>query len=135
MAGEDIVKKWLQAFAADVPKEIIKNHVTASCNFLWHIFGWGKPSFLQGDEARKALDSLSPKQKCILFHNGFSVSGKNKIEDISLCAKLSSLQMDELQKKQVFSKEDIYLVEQDFQWTYVITHESDCGPYFCYRTE
>ena len=132
LGNEEIVKKWIRAFAADVPNEIIKNNVTASCNFLWHVFGWGKESYLQGDDARKALDALPPKQKCILFFNGYSVRGKNIIEDVSLIAnKLSSLQIDELQEKQDFSKQDIYLVEQNFKWTYVITHESDCGPYFC----
>ncbi|MGG0542680.1 DUF4275 family protein [Priestia aryabhattai] len=25
------------------------------------------------------------------------------------------------------------MVDKDFTWTYVITHESSCGPYF-YRT-
>jgi len=133
LGNEDIVKKWIQAFATDVPKKIMKNHVTKSGNFLWHIFGWGEVSCFQGDKAREILDSLSSEEKCILFHNGFSINGKNKIENISLCAKLSSLQMAELQRKQDFSKQDVYLVEQDFQWTYVITHESDCGPYFCYR--
>ena len=78
LANEDIVKKWIQAFGANVPKEIIKNHVTESGNFLWYIFGWGKVSFLQGDEARKTLDSFSSKQKCILFHNGYSINGKTK---------------------------------------------------------
>ena len=26
---------------------------------------------------------------------------------------------------------DWYLVDKDFTWTYVHTHEEDCGPYFC----
>ena len=26
---------------------------------------------------------------------------------------------------------DWYLVDKDFTWTYVHTHEADCGPYFC----
>ena len=131
----EIVEKWLQAFAMEVPRKIIKNHVTASGNFLWHIFGWGKADCFQGDEARNILDSISSKEKCILFHNGFSVNGKNKIEDLSRCVKLSSIQMDELQQKQPFSKKDIHLVEQNFEWSYIITHESDCGPYFCYRSK
>ena len=134
LENEIIVRRWLQSFATDVPKEIMKEHVTKSGNFLWHIFGWGLTSYLQGDEARKTLDALSSKEKCFLFHNGYSLSGKNNIEDISSCPKLSSVQMDELQEKQNFSKKDMYLVEQNFNWTYVITHESDCGPYFCYRT-
>ena len=28
---------------------------------------------------------------------------------------------------------DWYLVDKDFTWTYVQTHEADCGPYFCRR--
>lgn len=26
---------------------------------------------------------------------------------------------------------DVYIVAKDFTWTYVRTHESACGPYFC----
>ena len=26
---------------------------------------------------------------------------------------------------------DVYLVDKDFTWTYVHTHEEACGPYFC----
>ncbi|MDE6456785.1 MAG: DUF4275 family protein, partial [Dysosmobacter sp.] len=26
---------------------------------------------------------------------------------------------------------DWYLVDKDFTWTYVHTHEGGCGPYFC----
>ena len=28
-------------------------------------------------------------------------------------------------------KHDVYLVDKDFTWTYVHTHEEACGPYFC----
>jgi hypothetical protein len=27
-------------------------------------------------------------------------------------------------------KNDVYLVDKQFTWTYVHTHEADCGPYF-----
>ena len=30
-------------------------------------------------------------------------------------------------------KHDVYLVDKDFTWTYVHTHEEACGPYFCKR--
>ena len=26
---------------------------------------------------------------------------------------------------------DWYVVDRNFTWTYVQTHEEDCGPYFC----
>nr|WP_225941956.1 DUF4275 family protein [Sporosarcina limicola] len=27
-------------------------------------------------------------------------------------------------------QQDIYIIDKDFSWTYVHTHESSCGPYF-----
>lgn len=27
--------------------------------------------------------------------------------------------------------DEIYIVDKHFRWTYVTTHESYCGPYFC----
>ena len=138
--SEEIVEKWLLSFASDVPEQIIKNYVTKSCNYLWHIFGYKKAPYFEGVEARKALDSLSSEEQCMIFHSGYSVNDKNQIDDLSLCGKLSSFQMDELQEKQEFSITDIYLVERNFQWAYVVTHhsncgDSSCGPYFCYCTK
>ncbi|WP_241158473.1 DUF4275 family protein [Cohnella candidum] len=30
-------------------------------------------------------------------------------------------------------KQDIYIVDKDFTWTYIVTHESILGPYYCRR--
>ena len=27
-------------------------------------------------------------------------------------------------------EEDVYVVDENFTWTYVVTHENYCGPYF-----
>ena len=33
-------------------------------------------------------------------------------------------------KKDDMDEEDIYVVDKEFTWTYVNTHERSCGPYF-----
>lgn len=32
------------------------------------------------------------------------------------------------------SEQDIYIVDRNFDWTFVKTHESYCGPYFCSKS-
>ena len=129
-----VVDKWLSMFAKDVPKEILANHVTKSGNFLWHIFSWGKAFCLDGGAAREALDSLAYDTSCIMFFGGCSENGEICIDDLSFCDNPSSAQLDELQEQLLFTKKDIYVVGKDFRWTYVLTHEMSCGPYFCYRS-
>ncbi|MCL1820661.1 MAG: DUF4275 family protein [Oscillospiraceae bacterium] len=134
LSNDEITEKYLQAFASDIPKDILRCRVTKSGNFLWHIFTWGQVPHITGDEARKALNAITYNGKCIIFYNGYSVEDKTQIVNVSLCDKLSSHQVSELWKKQKFDNKDIYLVDDEFTWTYVVTHENALGPYFCYRT-
>lgn len=87
---------------------------------MWHIFSWGEKADFEGDDARRAFDSLD-YEKAIRFHGGFSC----EIADISVTEKLTAAEIDD------DPESDIYIVAEDFSWTYVRTHERGlCGPYF-----
>ncbi|KGR77706.1 DUF4275 family protein [Ureibacillus manganicus] len=91
------------------------------CGFLWHIFSYEKKEHLNDEQADFAFENLL-KQSCFVFYqnsndayildNAYSISAKD-----------------------FGNEEDIYIVDKDFNWTYVRTHETGlCGPYFCQKS-
>lgn len=126
MTDQKIINNWLYAFARDVDKTFLETHVTAECNFLWHIFSFEKVECLKEDEAREAFDSLA-YEKAIRFHDGYG----GVINDVTETGKISAKSLDKEKKRGAL---DVYIVAEDFSWTYVKTHENGwLGPYFCRR--
>ncbi len=53
-------KRWLRLFADGVSADMLKQHVLAAGNYIWHVFTWEllpRGSWLEGDEARNAFDA------------------------------------------------------------------------------
>lgn len=124
LSARTVADQWLQAFAASVSEDNLSKYVARDRNFLWHIFSWELVPCLKEDAARKAFDALE-YDRAIRFHFGYYRNGTFSITDISFTGKLCSADLDD--------SEDIYITAPDFSWTYVHTHESYCGPYFCRR--
>ena len=123
MEQKGFAKSWLAAFGSEVDKKMIRDHVTAAGNYLWHLFSWCGVPCLKGDAAKKAFDTLSYTE-AIRFCGGFGGSVKKP----TTVGKLSAKELDD------DPEGDIYIVAKDYSWTYVRTHEKDmCGPYFCER--
>ncbi|MDO0824125.1 DUF4275 family protein [Desulfosporosinus nitroreducens] len=54
-----------------------------------------------------------------------------KIEDENEKQKQLDILKKKSEKLMSLPEDDIYLVDLDFHWTYVVTHEKEqCGPYF-----
>ena len=124
---QKIINNWLYAFAREVDKDFLKAHVTSACNFLWHIFSFEKVECLKEDAARAAFDSLV-YEKAIRFHDGYG----RQISDVTETGKITAASLDKENRK--WGARDVYIVAEDFSWTYVKTHENGwCGPYFCRR--
>ncbi len=118
-----LVQNWLDAFAADVPADILRDDVLKSCNLLWHAFTWGEADCLEGEEAKQAFDALDYTE-AICFENGYSRYDFPRINNVRTVGKMTAADLDQYS--------DIYLTAPDFSWTYVHTHEDTfCGPYFC----
>ena len=117
-----LIERWLSAFGEGVDKNLIADRVTSYGNHLWHLFTWGEVPCLSGDEARKAFDAME-YTKAIRFYNGYS----NRIDKVSVVNKLSAKKVDRDKES------DVYVVAEDFSWTYIRTHEFDLGPYLCIR--
>ena len=120
MSDDELMKKWLSTFGKNVDKGLIEEHVTSYGNHLWHLFTWGEVPCLQGEEAKKAFDDLE-YDDAIRFYNGYA----GHIEKASVINKISAKKVDKDRGS------DVYIVAEDFSWTYVRTHEEWLGPYFC----
>ncbi len=120
MSETELMNKWLSVFGAGVDKQMMEEHVTSYGNLLWHLFTWGNVSCLQGHEARKAFDELQ-YEEAIRFYDGYA----SHIGNVSVVKKISAKKVDKDRER------DVYIVAEDFSWTYVRTHEEGLGPYFC----
>ena len=86
--------------------------------FLWHVFSYDKRNCLQEEQADIAFNRES-KKSCYVFYQ--------HSDDAFILENATALTADDL-----ISEEDIYVVDKEFSWTYVRTHETGlCGPYFC----
>ena len=95
--------------------------------YLWHIFSYEKMPCLEGTKARNAFDELKEKEYYIFYEDWVYDCDlseyKGKTFEILNCDKINA--------KDFNKDKDIYIVDKNFKWTYVNTHESYCGPYFC----
>ncbi|GCF66809.1 MULTISPECIES: DUF4275 family protein [Bacillus] len=113
-------KRWEDNFAnhlSDEEKEDIFLYGDKyRCGYLWHIFSYEKKKCLEGKEAENTFHNEG-KKECYIFYQ--------HCDDVLLIKDASLLSMDDMYKG------DIYIVDKDFTWTFVKTHEHRwCGPYF-----
>ena len=94
-----------------------------ACGYLWHIFSYEKKKCLEGKEAKNAFHN-EVKKDCYIFYQ--------HCDEVLLIKDASLLHMDDiLCETDDAYKGDIYIVDKDFTWTFVKTHEHRwCGPYF-----
>ncbi|SDN62550.1 DUF4275 family protein [Alkalicoccus daliensis] len=116
--AEELRKNWEGAFTKNITR-FEKNQIHFNGMF-WHIFSYNKVSSLTGKEARAAFNQQK-KKKCFLFYqeekSAFFLDNASALEDTDIVNKLNGFI-------------DVYIVSADFKWTYVITHETEFGPYF-----
>ncbi|MFS1518814.1 DUF4275 family protein [Bacillus sp. SCS-151] len=84
--------------------------------FLWHVFSNKLLSCLEGKEAMEAFDEIE-KDSCCVFYQSHDFAWKLE------CANI-------LKAKDFMNEQDIYVVDSNYKWTYVNTHEREFGPYF-----
>lgn len=126
---QNIAMKWLAVFGGEVPYEIMQKYVLGGgtmASHMWHVFTRGGVPCLTGDAARRAFNEQQYKS-ALGFFGGWSCGYGYKIENMRIIGKASAEALDG-------KRGDCYIIGKNFEWTYVKTHESDCGPYFCMRS-
>ncbi|MEC0368593.1 DUF4275 family protein [Paenibacillus chibensis] len=111
--GKEIVTAWDNAFASQISDET--KEAIYYDQYKWHIFSYGKQDCLQAEMARRAFDSEA-KDAIYVMNQSHSVFLYEHAAD------LVAADFD--------SGEDMYIFDRHLTWTYVVTHEEMCGPYF-----
>lgn len=129
MLRKDFEKRWLAVFAEGIDKKRLDECMRCG-HYIWHVFSFEllpEGTYLEGDEARKAYDSLPAEQReKALFIKPFA---KKKPETFAV-------NYEESGAEKLDRQTEIYVAARDFSWTYIKTHEDDwCGPYFCRKKE
>ncbi len=120
--GPQLRQQWELVFVSHLnnqeKEEIFLHDEDGICGYLWHAFSYKKVDCLEAAAAEKAFNDVS-KDHCYVFYQ--------HLDNVFLLEKPSSLKAEDF-----YSEEDIYIVDKEFKWTYVKTHEDGwCGPYFC----
>jgi len=109
-----IKTNWSKLFASSISSD--EKRVIGYESYRWHIFSFEKVNALISSKARNAFNKCK-KEKVFAFYQH-----KNEAFYIENAGLLKSIDFD--------SDDDIYIFDVINKWTYVHTHESQCGPYF-----
>jgi len=91
-----------------------------SCGYLWHLFSYEKRACLKGEEAEQAFNDET-KNSCYIFYQ--------QTDNALIIEEATAFHANNL-----MYESDVYIVDKEFNWTYVRTHENGCcGPYFSRR--
>lgn len=121
MKRSEFEKKWLESFVPDLTEEQYESCFVGE--YLWHVFSYKlipEERVLMGDKAREAYEKADKEQ-------AFTIRlwlDEENIETEPIREKLKDW-------KKVDKLQELYVVDRDWKWTYVSTHENGwLGPYF-----
>ena len=110
---DGLVQQWDDTFA--LVSEQTKQEIFYE-SFKWHLYSYQQLPHLVSQEARAAFDQ-QPKTNVYCMYQESRV-----VEVFKNAQNLLSTDVD--------NRQDIYLFDDTFSWTYIHTHEEMCGPYF-----
>ncbi|MEW8971584.1 MAG: DUF4275 family protein [Mesobacillus sp.] len=127
--GYDLRQQWEAVFASHLsPKEkrqISFHDKGGASGFLWHLFSYEKRKCEKEEQAERAFDKHF-KDTCLIF---FQHS-----DEVWMVEEASDLKAKDLLMTYA-EYADLYVVDREYKWTFVVTHEQGwIGPFFC-RTE
>jgi len=113
-------KSWENSFAGHLSKGD-RNAIYLD-SFLWHLCSWGAVNCSAKEEAVMFFHTQE-KDKCLIFYQYLDTV--YKVEN----AKNLNVQ-DLLYEPSHMLYGDIYVMDWEKKWTFMMTHERECGPYF-----
>jgi len=115
----ELKSNWLAHFALGVKTDDIYMD-----DFLWNIFSYKRLPCIEGNEATNHFLSQN-KAQCYIFFQHY--------DDAYYLDNAAALAPDDFMDGMDFRGRDLYVVSKRFNWTYVVTHESDLGPYYYHK--
>lgn len=107
--------KWKEYFASHLSaaqKREIYLH-----DYLWHLFSYEEQTCMDGEKAINAF-LKQKKGKCTVFFQ--------HTDDAYVIKNATDLVLADLPN----NDEDVYVMDWNGKWTFIMTHESEYGPYF-----
>lgn len=128
--GYSLRKKWEETFAAHLSplekKQIYLHSDSGASGFLWHVFSYEKRVCEKEEQAELAFDKQY-KDMCLIFFQ--------HTDEVWLVEGASDLKAKDLLLADG-EYADLYVVDREFKWTFVVTHEQGwIGPFFCRKGE
>ena len=124
--GHYLRQQWSQSFASHLSKE--EQKAIDLDLFLWHLCSREKVLYLEKEKAIKAFENHF-KNKCTIFYQ-FT-------DEAYLVENAKTLTVKDLPYQGDHMKySDIYIMDWDKKWTFMITHETELGfgPYFIQKS-
>lgn len=130
--------RWESAFTNNISNS--QKRKMAFKQTMWNVFSWGKVESLIEQQAIDAFDQQKKGGCYLIYALGEEAiyipkASRIKAKDIIHIGspRGGSDNTDNEQPVSASSVNyliDLYIVDEDFTWTYVLTHEEECGPYF-----
>ena len=120
---KELWKLWEEAFANNLTKS--QKRKIYFHQHMWHVFSYNKISCIEGQNAKAAFNKKQ-KEACYIFYQDN--------ENALLLENARRIKAEDLINEIDGYIDDVYVVDIDFSWTYIHTHEYFCGPYF-YQSE
>ncbi|WP_144494209.1 DUF4275 family protein [Bacillus pumilus] len=118
--GDHLRARWRERFASHLSMKE-QNEISIDA-FLWHLCSFGMVTCLEKAEAIDAFLQQS-KDKYTVFYQF--------VDDAYLFENASSLSINDLPyQTNHMDYNDMYVMDWSEKWTFVMTHETDYGPYF-----
>jgi hypothetical protein len=116
-----VAAQWDELFASMVSEQSKKLVKQYNDQYKWHLFSFDLLDALKLDDARRAFDTIGKDTVYLFFQYA---------EESFFIKNASLLKANDLDFDSVMDKADIYVFDPVEKWTYVLTHEKSCGPYF-----
>ncbi len=114
---QTVAAQWDDLFAAKMP-QAVRDEIHYE-QFKWHIFSYEELHALHREDAQSAFDQQKKDTAYVLFQYE---NRAYRLENASL------LKSEDLEQGYTYT--DYYIFDEQRRWTYVHTHELQCGPYF-----
>lgn len=114
ISSKSIKTKWRNVFASGLTKEDKKKIYFSY--YMWHIYSFEVKQALVKEKARRAFNRKVKNQVYVFYQN------QEEVYFIENARQLKASDFD--------MNDDVYIVDADMKWTYIHTHEAQCGPYY-----
>lgn len=124
MEKTSIATQWDVLFASSVTEAEKKNTEHYNDQYKWHLFSFELLQAAKKSEAKQKFN-LQKKDTLYMF---FQLSDEAFLLKNAHLLKASDF--DILSEFTTMDNADMYIFDPLGKWTYIITHEATCGPYF-----